>query len=67
MASLLNRSCWCKNQELAEFSSEYLICHECETLVCKKSLSIENLRIQDNSNELYSKDYWLSYQTEQHG
>ena len=63
----LVRVCWCKNQELTQFSSEYLICHKCETLVCRGSLSIENLRIQDNSNELYTKDYWLSYQTEQHG
>jgi len=63
----LTQSCWCKNHELVEFSPEYSICHKCETLVCKDSLTIDNLRIQDNSDELYTKDYWLNYQTDVYG
>jgi 2-polyprenyl-3-methyl-5-hydroxy-6-metoxy-1,4-benzoquinol methylase len=61
------KSCWCGNSQLKEFSPEYFLCSRCGTLVLNQELSLDDVRVRDDENDLYSKEYWLSYQTEKYG
>jgi len=61
------KSCWCANQDLKEFSPDYLRCSQCGTLILNQELSLNDVRVKDDEHELYSKEYWLSYQTEAYG
>ena len=61
------QTCWCGNRELKEFSPDYSLCPECGTLVLTKGLTLDEVRVYDDENDLYGKEYWLSYQTEQYG
>lgn len=47
------RQCWCRGDNFVEFSPEYSLCANCQTLVSQ-------LDLQDN---FYNKDYWLSHQS----
>jgi 2-polyprenyl-3-methyl-5-hydroxy-6-metoxy-1,4-benzoquinol methylase len=61
------QNCWCGNQELKEFSPEYSLCSQCGTLVLTQGLTLDEVRVNDDEHDLYSKEYWLSYQTQQYG
>jgi 2-polyprenyl-3-methyl-5-hydroxy-6-metoxy-1,4-benzoquinol methylase len=61
------QTCWCGNQELKEFSPNYSLCLECGTLVLTKGLTLDEVRIHDDEQGLYGKEYWMSHQTEDFG
>jgi 2-polyprenyl-3-methyl-5-hydroxy-6-metoxy-1,4-benzoquinol methylase len=61
------RVCWCGHPTLAAYSADYHVCHACGTLVSRAPLPPEAFNVQNDSGELYSKDYWHERQTEHHG
>ena len=61
------RVCWCGHPTLAAYSADYHVCHACGTLVSRAPLPAEAFTVQNDSGELYSKDYWHERQTEHHG
>ena len=61
------RTCWCGHPALSPYSADYHVCHACGTLVSRAPLPPEAFNVQDDSGELYSKDYWLQRQTDHHG
>ena len=61
------RVCWCGHPTLAAYSADYHVCHACGTLVSRAPLPPEAFTVQNDSGELYSKDYWHERQTEHHG
>jgi 2-polyprenyl-3-methyl-5-hydroxy-6-metoxy-1,4-benzoquinol methylase len=60
-------SCWCGNTDLAEFSPEYARCNNCGTLKSIAGLSADLMRVRDDERDFYSKEYWLSHQTQDYG
>jgi 2-polyprenyl-3-methyl-5-hydroxy-6-metoxy-1,4-benzoquinol methylase len=61
------QTCWCSDRELQEFSPDYSLCSQCGTLVLTKGLSLDEVRVKDDDRDFYSKEYWLSYQTDEYG
>jgi 2-polyprenyl-3-methyl-5-hydroxy-6-metoxy-1,4-benzoquinol methylase len=64
---MTQKSCWCGNTDLAEFSPEYVRCNNCGTLNSIAGLSADLMRVRDDERDFYSKEYWLSYQTKDYG
>jgi 2-polyprenyl-3-methyl-5-hydroxy-6-metoxy-1,4-benzoquinol methylase len=62
-----SKVCWCGNQNLQEFSSDYSLCSQCGTLVLNQDLTLDEIRVKNDRDEFYSKKYWLSYQTDEYG
>lgn len=62
-------TCWCKNDSLAFFSSDYLLCKECNTLVSQISLNqkSEKSRVKNDDEDFYGKNYWLQHQIQNLG
>lgn len=56
------RSCWCGNQSLNSFSSDYLVCNGCSTLISQKGLRSEQILVKNDEEDFYGKKYWLSHQ-----
>lgn len=61
---MTQKSCWCGNTDLAEFSPEYARCASCGTLNSLVELSEDFMRVRDDEHDFYSKEYWLSHQTQ---
>src|SRR5260370_39447441 len=55
------RDCWCGNTRLQSFSPEYGLCPECGTLVSRVGLTDEELRVREDVQDYYGKEYWLSH------
>ena len=51
-------SCWCGNRVLEPFSSDYLHCAVCETLVVAKMPQPEELLVRDDERDYYGKHYF---------
>jgi 2-polyprenyl-3-methyl-5-hydroxy-6-metoxy-1,4-benzoquinol methylase len=64
---MTQKSCWCGNTDLTEFSPEYARCENCGTLNSIAGLSADLMRVRDDESDFYSKEYWLSYQTKDYG
>ncbi len=64
---MTQKSCWCGNTNLAEFSPEYARCENCGTLNSIAGLSADLMRVRDDESDFYSKEYWLSHQTQDYG
>jgi 2-polyprenyl-3-methyl-5-hydroxy-6-metoxy-1,4-benzoquinol methylase len=64
---MTQKSCWCENTNLAEFSPEYARCEQCGTLNSLAGLSADLMRVRDDERDFYSKGYWLSHQTQDLG
>ncbi len=60
-------NCWCGNGDLAPFSSDYLRCLACETLVAAEMPGPEISRVVDDQRAFYGHEYWLSHQEEDLG
>ncbi len=63
----LTQACWCSDRELIEFSPDYALCSQCGTLILAKGLTLDEVRVNDDDLDFYSKEYWLSYQTDEYG
>ncbi len=61
------QTCWCSDRELVEFSPDYSRCLQCGTLILTKGLTLDDVRVTDDESGLYSKEYWLSHQTQDFG
>jgi glycosyltransferase involved in cell wall biosynthesis/SAM-dependent methyltransferase len=59
-------SCWCGNTELEPFSSDYLRCAACETLVLARMPAPEDLVVRDDSRDFYGRNYFTRV-AEEHG
>ena len=64
--SLSCTSCWCGNPELERFSSEYLHCRACETLVLADPPTADALLVTDDDIALYGRNYF-ERMAERHG
>jgi len=62
-----HKTCWCGNDQLKEFSPEYLECSKCGTLVSCEGLGVEDTQVKNDDVDFYGKEYWLSHQTEHYG
>lgn len=56
------RACWCGEQSLAAYSGEFHVCRTCGTLVTATPVRTADLTVTRDTDELYSKDYWLKRQ-----
>ncbi|RCJ39268.1 hypothetical protein A6769_05705 [Nostoc punctiforme NIES-2108] len=61
------RHCWCGNNELKNFSNDYLACTKCGTLVSQTGLESEQILVFDDNKDFYGREYWLSRQTQDWG
>lgn len=59
--------CWCGNQPTLAFSDEYLICQSCKTLVSQVGLAPEKIIVNNDEEDFYGKNYWLSHQSQDLG
>ena len=59
-------SCWCGNTLLEPFSTDYLRCASCETLVIARMPAPEYLLVDDDARDFYGKQYFKRM-TEEHG
>jgi len=57
-----SRSCWCGNTNLSFFNIEYGLCAVCGTLVSLQGLSSEQLKVINDDEDFYGKQYWLDHQ-----
>jgi len=53
--------CWCGSESFKPFNDDYQVCETCGTLLCK-NLPGGDIEL-GRDGDLYSKDYWLEYQT----
>jgi len=53
--------CWCGGNSFTPFNDDYQVCETCGTLLCK-TLPGDDIEL-GRDGDLYSKDYWLEYQT----
>jgi len=54
--------CWCGDQNLVEFAPGYMRCTTCESLVSRELRKRRSIRIHDDSNDFYGKEYWFTHQ-----
>jgi SAM-dependent methyltransferase len=59
--------CWCGNQILRDFSSDYFRCTKCETLVIKKFPTADLSLITDENTDLYGANYAEKHLHEDYG
>jgi 2-polyprenyl-3-methyl-5-hydroxy-6-metoxy-1,4-benzoquinol methylase len=64
MTHVIERLCWCGESQFVDFSDDYLRCAHCGTLVSQSGLQPERLVVQNDSQDFYGKEYWLSHQRE---
>jgi len=57
------RICWCGDSEYLEFSTEYVRCASCGTLISCFGLTDDQLRVSDDESAFYGKKYWLEHQS----
>ena len=54
--------CWCGNSDLSVFSSEYLLCTDCKTLVLAEWPEERNFIVEEDNKDFYGKSYWFEHQ-----
>ena len=50
--------CWCGNIALEPFSTDYVRCAACETLVLAKMPALEELLVRDDAHDFYGWNYF---------
>lgn len=60
-------TCWCGNDTLEVFSTDYLRCSRCETLVLAKMPDLGTSLLVDDERGFYGRQYYESYVTGQLG
>jgi len=61
------RLCWCGNETVIPFSNEYVRCSECGTLISVVGLTDEQLKVENDDDAFYGKQYWLEHQSKDLG
>ncbi|PZA09404.1 hypothetical protein DNX69_25245 [Rhodopseudomonas palustris] len=59
---MTRRRCWCSGEIEIEFSSEYVRCGVCGTLVSIAGLPDDTYQASDDESKFYGKDYWIGHQ-----
>ena len=59
-----SRQCWCGNDNLIPFSSDYQRCPVCETLISLRRQREPNHAVDDRESGFYGRNYWFDHQTE---
>lgn len=59
--------CWCGNADLAKFSTEYLKCPACETLITVNETALAGSRVVNDGQDFYGREYWFSHQIQDLG
>lgn len=57
--------CWCGNSQLEAFSSDYLHCPVCETLVWKGKKLSKQLQKNKRADDYYEMRYWFDHQIQE--
>lgn len=60
-------TCWCGNSNLSSFSSDYVRCPVCETLVSRLTAPMKKQAVYNDETDFYGKQYWLSHQQQKLG
>lgn len=63
----VERECWCEDSRLEHFSTHYLVCVACGTLVSQAHPSPERVGVGDDPGDVYDREYWFSHQREHLG
>ena len=45
---MTQKSCWCGNVDLTEFSPDYALCSKCGTLISCEGLTADLMRVRDD-------------------
>ena len=61
------RPCWCRNEALEDFSTEYAECRRCGTLVLRRMPAGDVTAVGPDEAGLYGKGYWFDHQREASG
>jgi len=56
------RACWCGEGRLAAYSTDYLVCTACHTLVSTWVHAKDVSRVEDDKRDFYGREYWYSGQ-----
>lgn len=56
------RACWCGEGRLAAYSTDYLVCTACHTLVSTWTHAKDVSRVEDDKRDFYGREYWYSGQ-----
>jgi 2-polyprenyl-3-methyl-5-hydroxy-6-metoxy-1,4-benzoquinol methylase len=62
-----NHACWCGQTELADFSPDYLLCENCQTLVVRNWPPADRFNVSDDASDFYGRSYYESHVTEDYG
>lgn len=54
--------CWCGNRALVPFSPAYFRCPVCETLVTSQFPDPDFVKVTDDDQDFYGRNYWFSHQ-----
>ncbi|WP_339220225.1 methyltransferase domain-containing protein [Paenibacillus sp. FSL W7-1332] len=60
-------SCWCGSSDLEYYSSEYVRCRSCSTLINSPRYDNSFFKVTDEEESYYGKKYWLEHQLEDLG
>jgi SAM-dependent methyltransferase len=55
-------ACWCGNADLAPFSTYYVHCRACETLVALRRPPQDLTKVGEDERGFYGREYWFSHQ-----
>ena len=59
--------CWCGNARLEDFSPDYWLCAECQTLVLQAMPGEEISQVRDDEHDFYGKSYYQRHVQEDYG
>ena len=54
--------CWCGNTRLEEFSEDYWLCPECQTLIARRRPKQNLANVGQDETGLYGEAYWFAHQ-----
>jgi 2-polyprenyl-3-methyl-5-hydroxy-6-metoxy-1,4-benzoquinol methylase len=54
--------CWCGNHDFSPFSSAYLLCENCKTLVLIEWPEARTFKVDLDDQAFYGKSYWFEHQ-----
>ena len=59
--------CWCGNTKLHEYSDDYYVCTNCNTLVSKSTFETSIYHVNDEKLDLYGENYWQKVMVKEAG
>lgn len=59
--------CWCGSSDIKEFSSDYVKCPVCETVILSKWPHEDVFKVKDDENDFYGQHYYQAYIINKYG